>query len=283
MIQPVPCRAAGLGPSDPRDIGVTQTTLLLQPGDPAPFGVENADGPSPILFVSDHAGRAIPLRLGTLGLDEAERARHISYDIGIYGVTTALAREMGAEYIFQPYSRLVIDCNRRPGLPQSVPLRSDGTVVPGNADLTEAARRAREVEILAPYQDQIDRTLRHRKAAGRPVALFAMHSCTDRLRSDPRPRPWQISVIAHRDWRLGTVLVDILRQGTDLNVGVNEPYVVDMAADYTVPVHAEATGLPYVEIEIRQDLIGDAGAQAAWARLLQPLFARAVAVALAAR
>ena len=59
-----------------------------------------------------------------------------------------------------------------------------------------------------------------------------MHSCTDRLRVGPRPRPWQISVIADQDWRLGTALVDVLRAQTTLNVGVNEPYTVNMAMDW---------------------------------------------------
>ena len=251
-------------------------TLLMQ-GDPPAFGIETAAGQSAILFVSDHAGRVMPKRLGTLGLDQADLSRHISYDIGIYGVTSAIARNLDAAYIFQPYSRLVIDCNRRPGMPQSIPVQSDGTTVPGNARLSLADIRAREDEILQPYQTHIGQTLRARLAAGRRTALFAMHSCTDLLRTDPRPRPWQICVIAHQDWRLGTALVDILRAETDLNVGVNEPYTVNMAMDYTVPIHCEATGLPYVEIEIRQDLIGDAKSQTAWADLLTPLFAKAVA------
>jgi predicted N-formylglutamate amidohydrolase len=36
-----------------------------------------------------------------------------------------------------------------------------------------------------------------------------------------------------------------------LNVGVNEPYKVDDASDYAVPVHGEQRGVPVVEIEIR--------------------------------
>lgn len=256
---------------------MTVQTLLL-PDDPMPYGIENPNGQSSILFVSDHAGRAIPQRLGTLGLGDDELGRHIGYDIGIYGVTTRLARILDATYIQQPYSRLVIDCNRRPGKPQSVPLRSDGTVVPGNQTLSEADLLARQTEILLPYQGQIEQTLRHRAARGQPTALFAMHSCTDRLRSDPRPRPWEICVIADRDWRIGSALIDVLRAETGLNVGVNEPYTVDMAMDYTIPLHAEATGLPYVEIEIRQDLIGDAETQTAWADLLAPLFPKAVAL-----
>ena len=250
-------------------------TLLMQ-GDPPAFGVENPSGQSAILFVSDHARRVVPKLLGTLGLDEADLSRHIGYDIGIHGVTSAIARNLDASDVFQTYSRLVIDCNRRPGMPQSISLQSDGTMVPGNAHLSAAEIRARKDEILQPYHSQIDQTLRARLAAGRRTALFAMHSCTDLLRTDPRPRPWQICVIAHQDWRLGTALVDILRAETDLNVGVNEPYTVNMAMDYTVPIHCEATGMPYVEIEIRQDLISDVTSQGAWADLLTPLFARTV-------
>ena len=250
---------------------------LLHPDDPAPFGVENPVGASPILFVSDHAGRAIPRRLGDLGLPDEELSRHIGYDIGIHGVTTELARNLNATYIFQPYSRLVIDCNRQPGKPQSIVLQSDGTVVPANSALSPDAIRLREDEILRPYQDRIEAALKTRAASGQPTVLFAMHSCTDRLRMDPRPRPWQISVIADRDWRLGTALVDVLREETGLCVGVNEPYTVNMAMDYTVPIHAEAKGIPYVEIEIRQDLIGDATGQGEWSRLLTRLFPIAVA------
>ena len=250
---------------------------LLHPDDPKPVGVENPRGASAILFVADHAGRAIPRQLGDLGLPEAELSRHIGHDIGIHGVTTKLARNLNAAYIFQPYSRLVIDCNRRPGKPQSIVLQSDGTVVPANAALDPAAVRQREAEILRPYQDQIERTLLARAASDQPTVLFAMHSCTDRLRMDRRPRPWEISVIADSDWRLGTALVDVLRAETSFCVGVNEPYTVNMAMDYTVPIHAEGNKLPYVEIEIRQDLIGDEAGQCAWADVLSRIFPMAVA------
>lgn len=253
------------------------TPPLLGPADPEPFGIENGDGPSPILFVSDHAGRSVPQRLGTLGLPEDELGRHIGYDIGIYGVTSPLARMLGATYVFQPYSRLVIDCNRRPGHPQSIAAVSDGTVVPGNEGLSAAAVEAREAAILRPYHRTIARILDERRAAGRPTVLFAMHSCTPALRTNPAPRPWPIMVMADRDWRVGEALIDVLRTETDLLVGVNEPYTVSEESDYTVPVHGEAAGIPYVEIELRQDLIATTEGQRDWAHLLARLFPLAVA------
>ena len=252
---------------------------LLQPSDPIPFGIENADAASPIVFASDHAGRAIPARLGNLGLEETELARHIGWDIGIYGVTHALARTLDAVYVFQPYSRLVIDCNRRPGNGQSIVLSSDGTVVPANQNLSEAEKQAREGEILRPYQRELGRVLEERKAAKRETVLFLMHSCTPQLRIDPKPRPWEIGILANQDWRVGDAMIELLRAETDFCVGRNEPYVVSEEEDYTLPLHAEAGGLPYVEIEIRQDLITAPEGQAEWARLLADICPRAVELA----
>lgn len=249
---------------------------LLQAGDPPAVRTENPSAKSPILFVSDHAGRAIPRALGTLGLDEPELSRHIACDIGIYGVTTRLARALDATYVLQPYSRLVIDCNRRAGDPQSIMAESDGTAVPGNRDLSAAARSQREREILDPYHREIERVLAERAARRQPTVLFMMHSCTDRLKRDAAPRPWHVGVIAETDWRIGDRLIELLEAETQFVIGRNQPYSVNMEADYTVPVHGEARGIPYVEIEIRQDLIGDEAGQAEWAQRLADIFPRAV-------
>ena len=83
---------------------------LLDPDEPNPVAVQNPNGASEILLISDHAGRRIPRRLGTLGLGDADLERHIAWDIGICDVTTQIADKLGATYIYQRYSRLVIDC-----------------------------------------------------------------------------------------------------------------------------------------------------------------------------
>jgi predicted N-formylglutamate amidohydrolase len=248
---------------------------LLAPDEPEAVAVQNPHAGSPILFISDHAGRRIPRRLGTLGLGDADLERHIAWDIGIQGVTTPLADKLGATYIYQRYSRLVIDCNRRPGVSQSVMLMSDGTDIPGNRNLTQDEVRARETEILHPYHGVIIQELERRKAAGHPTVIFAMHSCTPVFGNDP-PRPWHIGIIAHSDWRIGDALIDLLTAETDLCVGRNKPYEISMEMDYTVPIHAEGRSLPYVEIEIRQDLIGDERGQHHWADLLSAIVPQAV-------
>ena len=58
---------------------------FLAPDEPPAYGVVNPDGGSPYVLLCEHASPRIPRRLGDLGLPEAERLRHIGWDIGAGG------------------------------------------------------------------------------------------------------------------------------------------------------------------------------------------------------
>jgi len=242
---------------------------LLAPDDPPPIRVLRPDGRSDFVLTADHAGRAIPKRLGMLGLPESELARHIAWDIGIAGVTERLSEALDAAAVLQNYSRLVIDSNRQPGLDSSIPTISELTPIPGNESLSSAEREARRREIFQPYHDRIEQLLEARRASGRRTLLIAMHSFTPVFKGVSRII--EIGVLYNRDARLPHIILDLLRHERDLIVGDNEPYAVGDLSDYTVPVHGEQRGLPHVEIEILQDLIADAAGQARWAALLARL------------
>src|SRR5690349_16268125 len=87
-------------------------TVLLGPDEPPAVMTLRPQGTSPFRLVSDHAGRRVPARLGDLGVSESEWRRHIAYDVGIEPVVRFMADALDAHAILQPYSRLVIDCNR---------------------------------------------------------------------------------------------------------------------------------------------------------------------------
>jgi predicted N-formylglutamate amidohydrolase len=231
------------------------------------------DGRSGFLLTADHAGRAIPRRLGDLGLPDSERERHIAWDIGIAGVTERLSEALDATAVLQTYSRLVIDCNRQPELDSSIPTISELTAVPGNEGLSPAEREVRRREIFMPYHERIAALVEARAGAGRRTVLVAMHSFTPVFKSVPRQV--EIGILYNRDTRLAHILLDLLRAEDDLAVGDNQPYAVGDLTDYTVPVHAERRGLAHVEIEIRQDLIADDAGQEAWAARLARLLPHA--------
>lgn len=241
-------------------------STLLQAGDPAPLELLNPHGRSPWVLVVDHAGQAIPRALGDLSLAAGEIDRHIGWDIGIAGVARALAGMMDAWTILQPYSRLVVDCNRPPDSPTAIVEASDGTVVPANLGLGPAARSARQREIFQPYHACITRALDQRAAAGRRTLLATLHSFTPSMGGIDRP--WHCGVLYHRHTPLPHAMLEALRAEGDLVVGDNQPYAVTATSDYAIPVHGEARGLAHVELEIRQDLIADAAGQQAWARRL---------------
>jgi predicted N-formylglutamate amidohydrolase len=246
-------------------------TNLLQDGEPAPVRVLRDNGRSDLFLTADHAGRMIPQRLGQLGLPESELVRHIGWDIGIAGVTERLSQALDATAVLQTYSRRVIDCNRDPAVPSSIPEVSETTEVPGNHNLSAADRAARIDAIFTPYQTRIRSLLDARAAASRRTVLVAMHSFTPVFKGESRAM--QVGVLYNRDARLASILLTLLRAEGDLVVGDNAPYAISDTSDYGVPVHGERRGLPHVEIEIRQDLIADEAGQAAWAarfaRLLQ--------------
>ncbi len=248
-------------------------TPLLAPDEPDPVCVLRADGASDLFLTADHAGRDIPRRLGRLGVPESDLLRHIAWDIGIRGVTERLSAAFDATAVFQTYSRLVIDCNRAPGVPSSIPEVSEHTPIPSNVGLSEADRAARVTEIFTPYHNRIEALLNARAAAGRRTVFIAMHSFTPTFKGESRAM--EIGVLHNRDTRLAAILLELLRAEGDLTVGDNAPYAVSDLTDFGVPQHAERRGLPHVEIEIRQDLIADAAGEAAWAERMARLLAQA--------
>jgi predicted N-formylglutamate amidohydrolase len=242
---------------------------LLDTDEPNPVTLDNESGRSVFFLTCDHGGRAIPRQLGRLGLAEPDTMRHIAWDIGIAEVGRLLSRRLDAALIMQTYSRLVIDCNRDPTVTSSIPEISEETQIPGNRGLRETARAARIGEVFRPYHDRIAAALDRRRAEGRAAVLVALHSFTPVFIGVSRP--WHVGILFNRDARLARPLLALLRAEGELTVGDNEPYRVTDQSDYTVPVHGERRGLPHVEIEIRQDLIGEPSGQAAWAERLARL------------
>ena len=245
--------------------------LLLTQNDVPPVHEQNAEASSPFLFTCDHYGRIIPRALGDLGVPEAELTRHIAWDIGIAGVAEGLSDHLGAHLVAQRYSRLVIDCNRPPGVASSIPLISEATEIPGNEGLTTESQEARRREIFDPYHRRISEIIDARRHRRQPTVLVSLHSFTPVYAGVSRP--WHVGALYNRERRLAPLLLQHLRAEGDLIVGDNEPYAATDQTDYTIPVHGEMRGLVNTGIEIRQDLIGDQSGQKQWAERLARILA----------
>ena len=243
-----------------------QPPALLSPDDPPPFERLNPEGKGPALLLCDHASRAVPRCLGTLGLDDATLMRHIGWDIGAAEVTRHLSRRFDAPAVLTGYSRLVIACNRAPGEKQSIHEVSDGVRVPGNCNLAPAEAERRRAALFDPYHREVAEASARFRDVGRVPAVLFIHSCTPVMNG--KERPWHIGVLHDRDQRIAGPLMTALAARGDVHVGDNQPYTGRGQAGKTMHTHAHDVGLPHVMVEIRQDLIDTHAGAATWARIL---------------
>jgi predicted N-formylglutamate amidohydrolase len=221
-------------------------------------------GTGGILIVADHASAFVPADID-LGVPADVLDRHVAVDIGVAPLAAALCERLGAAAIVAGVSRLVCDFNRDEGAPGLLPIESDGIAIPGNA-LDEAGRRARIERFFRPYHTAVAATI----ARLRPSLLVSLHSFTPRLASKPEEaRPWEIGILYNQDERAARIALPLL-DAAGIVSGDNQPYS-GRVLNATMNRHAEAAGLPYLGIEVRQDLIGDTAGVARWAARLAPV------------
>lgn len=247
---------------------------LLEPDEPEPVEFIPGASTSAYLLTCDHAGRRLPRALGNLGLSEGELQMHIAWDIGAAAVTRQLAQQLEACAFLQRYSRLVIDCNRPLGVASSIAPQSEHVQIPGNQAVSELDARLRAQAVFEPYHARIEQELERRARAGQPTILVSMHSFTPCFMGVDRP--WHAGVLYNRDPRLARPLLQLLRAEPGLEVGDNQPYAVSDQSDYGVVQYGERRGLLHVEVEVRQDLIGEQAGQSEWAQRFARLLPQAV-------
>ncbi len=238
----------------------------LAPHEPDAVEVVRAQGSSPFFLICDHASKRIPDALDRLGLPDHEIERHIGWDIGAAAVARRLSHFFDATLVLQNYSRLVVDCNRHPHVESAIPAVSEATAVPGNSGISAEAATQRVKRIFTPYHSEISALLDDRIARQQRSVLVAIHSFTPVYHGEARP--WHIGIQYNRDPGLSRCMIAELTRDKSLCIGDNKPYSVSIETDYSIPVHAEGRGLPYLLIEVRHDLIDDEAGQAAWAQHL---------------
>ncbi|EPX79595.1 N-formylglutamate amidohydrolase [Salipiger mucosus] len=236
-----------------------------------PYHVEGAGRKGRFLVTCDHATNTVPPDLGgSLGLPEADMARHIAYDVGALGVARALAEGLDAPLVWADFSRLVIDPNRGEDDPTLLMRLYDGSVIPRNRDAGHAERERRLEAYHRPYHAAIERTIGGRE----DVAIVSVHSFTRQLRGRPT-RPWHIGILHAWDRRLSDPLIARLDAEPDLTVGRNHPYPGHLPGD-AIDRHALRHGRNNTLIEVRNDLIETEQAQAHWGQRLAPPIAAAL-------
>lgn len=237
--------------------------------------IENAAAKGRVVLVCEHASNAFLAPWGDLGLSAAERQAHIAWDPGALGVARGLMQHLDAVLVHAPVSRLVYDCNRAPDMPGAMPARSEVYDVPANIAVSPSERLARTEAVYLPFHDGLHALLMQRIALGLRPVVVTVHSFTPVYFG--RPRAVEFGVIHDADPSLAVAIRDAAARMTRLNAQLNAPYSAADDVTHTLRVQATPYGLPNAMLEIRNDLIADAAAQAAMAAQLAPVINMGVA------
>jgi predicted N-formylglutamate amidohydrolase len=225
------------------------------------FEIIGAPKKGGILIIADHSSNNVPGD-AALGLSDEILASHIAWDIGVDAVSRLIVQNSGFSAILATNSRLLVDLNRYEDEAAVVPVRSDGIDIAGNK--LSSKERGKRLELYyRPYHDAITSCL----LRNRPRLILSLHSFTPKLASNPdQARPWEIGVLYNDDNRAACAAIPLL---TDygFNVGDQLPYSGKLL-NATMNRHAEANGIAYLGIEMRQDLVGDGAGQARFAAIL---------------
>ena len=235
------------------------------------FEVLEGNYDSGLVLLADHAMARVPAEYGDLGLDRSVFERHIAYDIGIEALTRALAAKLSCPAVMATFSRLLIDPNRGEDDPTLIMKLSDGAIVPANHPLFADERERRLERYHRPYHHAIDALIeKSSESTGCPPLVISLHSFTPFWKGVARP--WHTGVLWDGDPRAVRPLIDALAAIEGVIVGDNEPYDGALKGD-TMNRHCMEKGIAHALLEVRQDLIADAGGVALWAGRIAPILA----------
>ena len=209
-----------------------------------------ATSDTPFFVFGDHASKHIPAEYNNLGLHGDDLTRHIAWDIGTETIVRYLCDHFGCAGQLAGVSRLVIDLNRDLDMPGLIPVVSDGSLIPGNEHLSEAARQERITRFYNPYHAALGTTL---DTLNDPLVL-SVHSFTSKPNmGDAR---WlDIGLLVKHDEDSAEQLREMfMRLGRSFSIGMNEPYSAH-DLNHTIDAHVAPRGLRHLAIEICQDHI----------------------------
>lgn len=229
-----------------------------------PFEILGTPRKGGCLIIGDHASNSIPDDI-ILDIDPVFLDAHIAWDIGVAPVARLIIQDEKFAAYLGGYSRLVMDLNRDAHDPAAIPVESDGLAIPGNA-LSSIEKETRLKRFHRPYHDH----LQHLLASHRPALILSLHSFTPALESKPNEaRPWEVGVLYNEQEAASKLAIPFLEDAGYL-VGDQLPYSGKLL-NATMNRHAEANAIPYIGIEMRQDLASTPSGQARFARILSDM------------
>ena len=223
---------------------------------PTPLSItgDPVEANGPFVFTCEHASNAVG-SLRTTPADEGLLNSHWGWDIGAAALVEELANGTNSVGVLAGYSRLIIDNNRRTDSNTLILQYCGEQPVQMNENLQDEHRSERIEQVYTPYHEAVDQLIEQRLQRS-PVHLVSIHSFTPHWPGEDRPM--QVGVLFDRyEDEAQTLCEGIRSQG--FRAALNAPYS-GRAGElmYGASHHGSRHGIPYLELEIRQDQLATA-------------------------
>lgn len=203
---------------------------------------------TPVALCCEHASARIPEPWRVAGPDRPWMETHWAIDLGARALTLDLARRLGAPAVLARFNRLLCDANRPEHAPDLCRPEVEGHTLSFNREVDAAERQRRLARFHRPYHARIDQMLAESPAQ----LLFSVHTFTPRYLD--QVREVQLGVLFDLHDELGARLAALL-EPTGLVVEQNAPWSGKAGLAYSPDRHGRAAGIPYLELEVRNDLL----------------------------
>lgn len=219
-----------------------------------PFVVEPATNPSaPLLLTCEHATNLTEGLVEPRSEDLPWLQMHWGWDPGAEPLTRAIAEHFQATAVYSRFSRLVIDPNRKRGAEDLVRRVTEGHALSFNEGITDAEIDRRWESLHVPFHDAIDEAVRTRKEQSpEPFLLMSVHTFTKSYMGQERALEFGVLFDDY------AVFAEELERGVSargFNSGLNVPYSGANGMMYSPHRHGIRHDVPYIELEVRQDLL----------------------------
>ena len=205
----------------------------------------------PFVFTCDHASNHVP-GLSPSPSDSALLNQHWGWDIGAASVVESLCQYSDSVAVLTCVSRLVIDVNRAPDSETLVVTQCEDVTLDMNSAVDSAEIERRTATVFHPFHSMVESTM-EASLKRHPVNLVSIHSFTPIWAGVQRAM--EIGILFDR-YEEDALRLQAALAAEGFLTELNAPYSgLTGELMYSAARHGDKYQRPYLELEIRQDLI----------------------------
>ena len=213
-------------------------------------------GPQPettarFIITCEHASNAVS-RHSTTPSDLRLLQMHWGYDLGAAALTQSLCDAFDSIGVLGTESRLVIDVNRHPNSDTLIVSHCDAIPVSFNQNISPEDRAWR-MALYASFHSGVNRAVASQKKINPDIKLISIHSFTPVWAGVERPM--EVGILFDHDENKAKDLAAILEKN-GIKTALNAPYSgLTGELMYSANHHGQNNAIPYIEFEVRQDIL----------------------------